>query len=414
MRLQIVTNTAAQVLGKILTAATTFFITILIARSFGVEGYGDFTKIITYISIFYLFADFGINAIYLQRDDHWQTLFGLRIILSAALLFLAIAILSFLPQGTYQGFTSLVRLGIIVYAATIIFQAIITTANAFFQKHLRYQHSTVAVGAGSILSLALIWFASRLFTTEAGIVASMFALVVGSAVAAIAALWFVKKSGQPLLPTFRLSLISPLFFASVPLGVTLLFNVVYFRIDTFILTLTRSTAEVGLYGLAYKVFELPLVLPTFVMNSVYPLFLTMLNHESGIVNQELRKKIRKVFLFMILASCFMIPVLWFVATLLPLIRPDFAVSVTALRILSLGLPFFFLTSLTMWSLIALRKQMTLMIIYSASMVLAIALDILFIPSYGYIAAAWITVISEAAVLLMSGFFLFRYLHKSDI
>ena len=54
-----------------------------------------------------------------------------------------------------------------------------------------------------------------------------------------------------------------LFIASFPLGLTLLFNVVYFHIDSIILTFTRTSAEVGIYGLAYKIFELPLVLPTF-------------------------------------------------------------------------------------------------------------------------------------------------------
>ena len=44
----------------------------------------------------------------------------------------------------------------------------------------------------------------------------------------------------------------------------------------------------------------------------------------------------------------------------------------------------------------------LVYIYGGSMVFNIALIMVFIPQYGYMAAAWITVASEALVLLVSG------------
>ena len=43
---------------------------------------------------------------------------------------------------------------------------------------------------------------------------------------------------------------------AVPLGLTLAVNEIYFRADTFILSLSRPVAEVGHYTLAYRIFEL--------------------------------------------------------------------------------------------------------------------------------------------------------------
>ena len=68
------------------------------------------------------------------------------------------------------------------------------------------------------------------------------ALLVGTAVIAGMALLLTRKLE-------RIILILPLscgayvvlFYASIPLGFTLLFNLVYFRIDSIILTVTRST-----------------------------------------------------------------------------------------------------------------------------------------------------------------------------
>lgn len=110
---------------------------------------------------------------------------------------------------------------------------------------------------------------------------------------------------------------------------------------------------------------------------------------------------------MILTSVFMIPVFWFAAPLVSFIKQDFSASVPALRVLSLGLPFFFVSSLVMWTLITLKKQIILMAVYGASMVVNIILNMWFVPEHGYMAAAWITVGSEGLVLLLSGIALMR-------
>ena len=58
--------------------------------------------------------------------------------------------------------------------------------------------------------------------------------------------------------------------AAVPLGLTLAVAELYFRADTFILSLSRDVDEVGRYALAYRLYELLGLLPAMVMASVYP------------------------------------------------------------------------------------------------------------------------------------------------
>jgi O-antigen/teichoic acid export membrane protein len=393
-------NTTAQIIGKCITGTVTFLFSILIARSFGPVGYGDFTKITIYVAFFYLVSDFGINAIYLQKNKTssptaWGVLLGLRLVGSVALSFIALSLLAFLPQGTSQGYTTAVRLGIIFFVPSIVSQAIITSANATFQKHLRYDVATVAVSVGSILSLVLLWVFSQILNIQVGAFASVCALLSGSIVSALIALGFVKKLGTPLLPVFDPKQLQSLLTAALPLGLTLLFNVVYFRVDSIILTLTRSTAEVGLYGFAYKLFELPLVIPTFFMNAMYPLFLAA-------TPDRFFHLIKRSFVLLFAGSLVLLIFSWYLSPLVVLIRPDFGGSSTALRILSLGIPFFFLSSLTMWALIARGHQKLLAGIYGSSMVITVLLDIFFIPKGGYVSASWITVVSEALVFCISG------------
>lgn len=411
MRIQpgVLSNTASQIFTKIIGAGTTLIVTLLIARQFGTIGYGDFIKVTTYVSFFFLLADFGFNAAFLQRHKElhaFPALLGTRIIAGFCFVFIALSLLSFLPRGQDQGYTDIVRLGIIIFSPAIIFQALITTANAIFQKHLRYGFSLLSVAAGSIITLLALWLLLPR-AGYAGIIGPV-VLLIGSIATAIAALAAVKKIEQSITVTFSPTHLTPLFFASLPLGLTLLFNVVYGHIDSVILTLTRGTSEVGIYGLAYKVFELILVVPTFFMNATYPLLLEAKNNAT-----RFRMILRSSLLFLGITSLAMVLIVWIFAPVLTVIRDDFSASVVPLRTLSLSLPFFFITSVVMWTLVALKKQTWLMIIYGGSMIGNILLNLWLIPRYGYNAAAWVTVLSEGIVLLLSGSFLTRLLARQN-
>jgi O-antigen/teichoic acid export membrane protein len=306
---------------------------------------------------------------------------------SAALIITALSILALVPGSTSQGYTPLVKLGILLFSPTILFQGFIASANAVFQKRLRYDLAAWAIFFGSTTTLLLLWKPSNLLMII-GIVA------IGTLVTAIFSFTFASRLVGHIRFAPTLGQMKRLLIPSIPLGITLLFNLVYFRADSVVITLTRPTAEVGFYGLAYKVFEVVLVFPTFFMNAVYPLMLQ--NH------LKFRKIFINSFLFLLSMSLVSLVVLWFAAPLLSLIKSDFNPSIGALRVLSLGLPFFFVTSATMWALIALKKQLALAIIYGASMIVNIAGNILLVPLYGFMAAAWLTGICEGLVLVLSG------------
>ncbi len=326
---RIAANTVAQVLGKFIGAGTSFIVAFLLARRLGAEGYGDFTKITTYVAPFFLLADFGLNAIFLQKKDsasQWPQLLGLRVAGGSVLIFLAIAVLAFLPHGTNQGYTALVRFGILLFAPAILFQALITTANALFQKHLRYGLATIAIAAGSLATILLV------LPLSIGVLSATVAVLVGTAATAGVSLLLAKRYTSLSVSLSRESL-TGLLVPSLPLGATLLFNLVYFRADMFLITLMRPTTEVGIYGLAYKVFEVALVIPTFFMNAIYPL---MIQETRNKEQARFKKILKQSFFFLLLVSCLLLLVTWFAAPLLTLVRLDFTASIAALRVLSLG------------------------------------------------------------------------------
>jgi O-antigen/teichoic acid export membrane protein len=315
-----------------------------------------------------------------------------------ALIALALVIVTLLPGSGTQGYTSFVRLGILLYSPTILFQAWITTGNAIFQKKLRYDFATWAIFFGSLVTVGLLWALFFVWQMP-GVTGALLALVAGAVVTAGTTMYFTLRLHP--YPLVRISIrdIMRLLIPSIPLGVTLLFNLIYFRADSVVITLTRPTAEVGIYGLAYKVFEVVLVFPTFFMNAVYPF---MVSQIAGKSHGRLTKIFTQSFIFLLCTSLAVAAAVWFAAPLLTLVKSDFIQSIGALRVLALGLPFFFVTSATMWALVAVKKQSALAIIYGASMIVNVAGNILLVPAYGFMAAAWLTVVSEGLVLVLSG------------
>lgn len=403
LRTKVAFNTAAQLGAKILSAGTTFFVTIVLARTYGAESFGDFVKVTAFVGLFFLATDFGLNAQWLKGRSPFATLLRARLFLAVVFAVLALVLLALLPKGVGMGYTQSVRLGIYLFLPAILFQSLLTSGNAVFQKTLRYEISTATLAAGAlvVLSSLLVLPALGVAGAMVGVGAMLGGIATTGVLSAVAA---GRLSPTPRVPTPRLKDTRELIVASVPLGLTLLFNVIYGHVDSIILATTRPTSEVAFYGFAYRVFEFALAIPTFFMNAVYPLLLGALGTNLPTIENPKRfaELARKAFITLAVSSVAMLLFLWIAAPLVSIVRPEFAASAPALRVLSLGLPMFFVSSLVMWMLIALGRLTSLVYLYGASMALNIILNLLFIPTYGFMAAAWITIVGEAFVLVVGG------------
>src|SRR3989344_514616 len=184
---KVIYNTAFQVFGKTFTATTTLIITLLIGKTLGPAGYGEFTKIFVFIGYFYTLVDFGLNSIYVKTAtakselNLLKVLVGLRIILALFLLLAVYIVTQALPFDPIKqtGFSPLVKMGIIIGSLTIFTQALFTTANAYFQRNLRYDLSTIAAIAGYLVILI-----STLYVTwvNGGLLGYVFSYVLGGIV----------------------------------------------------------------------------------------------------------------------------------------------------------------------------------------------------------------------------------------
>lgn len=409
LRRKIGYNTLCQLFGKFVSALSTFLILALVARRFGEAGTGEFTLIFSYTALFYLISDFGLNAVAVKKmvadkkksAFYFQNLLGLRIVFGLFLIAFAVLFSRFLP------YSKTFKLGIILTSLTILTQSIFTTSNALFQSRLRYDLSVLASSLGSLTTVFLVF----LFTQkELSLVNLLLAYPIGGIAMAAGSLFLVYSSLFLVRPAFDFKFWRILFLTTLPLSLTLVVDLLHFKIDTFILAYFRPITEVGTYNLSYKVFENILVFPVFFVNSIYPFLIE--NHTRGV--QKLRTMVKKSLLFLLFVA-FLISLFSFLFSpfiIRLLAGGGFSDSVLTLRILSFSLPAFFVTALLMWVLITLGKQWLLFKIYFLAMVLDLVLNLIFIPKYGFLAAAVTTGATEALVLILEGYFVWKFLKRT--
>lgn len=387
---KIASNTFAQLVAKFFGAGLTFLTTAVIIRLSGTTIFGDLTKSLALIAMGFTIIDFGLNAIVVRNfgkgnnlSSGFRELLITRLVLSILIVFSLNLLIQFLSGGYTAEIKSVFWIG----SLAIIFQGIFTSCNAVFQSKENYWNSTIAVILGAALSAGLTYYYTISSPT---LIHFLLANTLGYILMAIISLSLVK------IPIFsgplNFSFPTSLFAASLPLGAILLASVASSKLDTIIMGIYRPSSEVGEYGFAYRIFDVMLVLPAFIMNAVYP----------SLVRENLKKSIKlikQILLFMFISGIIISVIAIFLAPLILYIRPELTTSVRSLRLLVMSLPLFFLTAPLMWHQISLHQEKILLRIYLLATICNGTLNLFFTPTLGASSAAVITGTTELFIFI---------------
>jgi O-antigen/teichoic acid export membrane protein len=299
-----------------------------------------------------------------------------------------------------------VKVGIGIVALTIAAQAVLATTNAYFQANHKYNYSFFANLVAAIANTLLIIY---LANQKLNLLIVISAYTVAGIIGACTALVLVRKQVKSVSPIFDKKYWKELLKETLPLTISLVLNLIYFRIDGLILPIYRGLIEIGQYNVAYKMFDAILVIPNYFANALYPILLEKRTESINAFTSTIKKSAAILALIAVIGSILTILLAPFAIKVL--LNEDSTQTAQYLRILSSGLLFFFLSSISMWALIVIGKQKLLSYIYGTTMILNLVLNILLIPLYGATASAYITITTEALVLLLSGSLLIYNLQR---
>ncbi len=390
----IVVNTFYQALGKFGSALCMFGATLLLARFLGGEMFGEFTTVVTYLSLFYMSVDLGLNQIYLHvagnnAETHYAQFFNLRLLLGVVVSLVAIGVMWVLT-GLGANYTRLELWGVAIGVLMIPAYALVLTTTAIFQNRRHFNLAAIAQGIGSFVTLLGILF--WISISPSGVIGMLGGIVwwtIGTIVTSGLSIFYTHLKINLTAVNWRFW--ADLFKRSASLALALLANHAYVRWGILSLSWYRPAIEVGQYGLAFKFFEVALSLPIFFMNSYYPDLLEMSVLEIG---ERAKKLIQTLFL----GSLVVTGVLFVGAPLLSLVRVDFAQSVPYLRELSLITPIFFVTSPLVWYFVMYKKQQILAYIYGLAFLLFVVISPDLVIRHGASGAIMALGITEALVL----------------
>ncbi len=372
----------------------------------GQEGFGKYATILAFFSFFTAIADLGLGSVTAREisrvgADEGKILgniVALRLVSSIALFILSpLALLVF-------GYSSDVRVGILIAALAMVFSTLSFVLNAIFQKNLAMDKVAMVEFLGKLLQVGMIIIIVR---EDFGFLPVACTLVVSLAFNSLLALFLSRRYA-----TFKLHFDFPYWKEflrnSFPMGVTAVITFAYFKMDTILLSLYQSNAHVGIYNVAYKVMENLIFFPSMLSGLILPLLSRFIFTERARF-EEIADKTFKVFVLIVVP---IVVATWFLApSIIAIVSGGgFPESAPVLRILIFALGFIFFGSYFNMLLVVGNAQKKLMQTLIFAAIFNISLNVFLIPRYSYLGAAGTSLATEALVVLLTGFLVFRHVH----
>lgn len=393
-------NATAKIISTALALVGIGFIT----RYLGTEGFGNYSTVLAFFSFFVAIADLGLYSIatreisrpHADEKKIMGNVFSLRIISSLIVLIITPAILLFLPYP-YE-----VKLGIVLASTSFAFSVTYSVLNGIFQKNIAMDKVAIADVLGKIIQTGIIILAVKENLGFSVIVSSLLFYMVFNFV--VVYLWSRKYLKFKL--EFDFSYWKKFLRESLPMGASVAITFVYFKIDTIMLSVMRTSSDVGIYNAAYKVIENITFFPGMMIGLIFPLISRDIFHNRKSF-QSVSDKTFKIFLILVVPL--LIGTLFLAHGIINLIGgAQFLDATNTLRVLIFALGFIFFSNFFNNVLIAANLQKKLVWILAGCAVFNIVSNLIFIPIYSYNGAAVISVLTEFSVATATFYLTYKY------
>lgn len=378
-----------------------FVLFLVLVRTVSVSDYGIYSLVWAQVALFGPLVDFGTTSYGIVHLGSGQTkklndLFSFRLFLAVAVFLLTIA-LSFFMKFSSRLIFFIFLTSFSIFATMFSGSYLILTS--LLQK--LYASSLLSVGFNFVLISSLI---ISLLTTHS--IGSIFWII------------FIVYSGYAFVNAIRIkSELGKLKFDFHP-GIWIeiakksyiyvligLFASLYFKIDVFILQFFKGEAAVGIYSAGYKFLDALILIAASYNISATPLLASLRKKSLHLMISRMKKDL--IFLTLI-GGVISFGIFICAPYLLPLVLKDAYIhSITVLRIAIFALPLILLTSVFLNALYVMNKAYIVVGVFFVQAIVNGMLNFIFIPHYSYIAASYITVLSELINLaLVATFFIY--------
>jgi O-antigen/teichoic acid export membrane protein len=396
----VIKNTFTIFAGRASNALFLFLLTLVVSRHFGPALFGVFSFLTTIVVSANTFSSLGLD-VWMVREitkapekakQYFSTILGLKAGTSLVTLLLVFLIF----QATDLPETTLHLLWIL--SISLIFNTVSQTLWHYGDCFKEFVYHSFLWAASNIVKsltgIALILLYGELELLIIGI-------VFAEALALILSLYVIRRRFGPFAPQFQFSVWWSYLSRSAPIGLGVIFSVLYFRLDIVMLQLMTDDRVVGFYSAAYKLFEIVVILPHSLMIVLFPSLVEEFHKDRGTFEISFKKAFM---VFFMVGSSIALVFYSFSNEIIGLIYGNgFLFSVKVLDVLAIAMSLSFLIFLLSNILIVSGREMTNTWSLVGATILNVALNFALIPIHGELGAAWTTVVCEVVLIGVLGF-----------
>lgn len=405
----LIRNSGFLFLNGIATNILSFFALMYVARYLGPEKYGVYSFVFAFVYFLNFIPDLGVHQILVREaakePEKAGKLIGngtmVKFCLSSVALILAFVLINVtnFPPSTKSALY-IASLGLLVSGTGAY--------GIIYEAKLRMEYSLLFNLANKVYFLAFVFLA---IVNNLGLNSFIFASVSATLLHNLLMVLFSKKLVDVSFD-FDPSLIKKLLKESIPIAIASVFTIIYFRTDILMLSFLRGDAEVGFYSAAYRLTDALVFLPSVITTSTFPVMSKYFKDSFDAFSFAFARTFKYLF-----ATGLIIAVLVTFASdkIIDIVYgSDYQSSAVALQILIWATAIMFINVLISSTCVSSGNQQIISKTSILAAMLNVILNLMFIPSIGYIGAAIATVFSSLGSMLFGLFWIQKKLLHKDI
>jgi O-antigen/teichoic acid export membrane protein len=405
-RLRVAKNTAALLILRLVVPLLSMAVVLAVSRLLGTEGLGRYTLAFSFLYFFNTLAPLGLYTLITRegaRDPvqlEGMLANALTLTTVASLVLTAMMIgLSFALHYDADTRSALILVSLAILPCTVG-----TLLDGAFTALERMEFMTITAGVESLfkvgVGVAVLFFGY-------GLDAVLIAAVVARLLACAVSIWLLERTNVRVRWAMDREIVRSLAREAPTFLLISVFAAIYWRIDILMLSWLCEIEDVGLYGAAWRLLELAIVVPQSFCQSLYPQMASAIRSEAGTLGWLNRTAGRYLLVLSVPAAvCTTI----LAGPLLALLYGEpFRAAGSTLAVLMWTVVPYGWVRYHAYVLLAADRQRTALAFNVLMAVVNVGLDLIFIPAYRYLGAAVATLISVAFYACAQQVYLSRHL-----
>jgi O-antigen/teichoic acid export membrane protein len=392
-RRRLTADIGVQLVGRVLNLILGVVVTLVVVRALGEHRYGQWSTIAAVGELLGYLGEFGIDQVIIRqaaKDPEREpellgSLVSIRFLLSIPVTIAFIAITLALSSSNAMRISSLIFIPLVLLPP-------LTSLAVVFQLRVRNDLSMLLLTLNSVVWTA---GAAAVSVLSGGIVAMSVAFIGALVLTTVVQTIVVKRIARIQIRGSR-HLWNELIRFSVPVGIALTLTFAYGRIDQILVFKIAGTDAAGVYGAMYRILNTTSFLPTAVFTTLFPVL-------SASDPARTRRLLQLSMEYLAMVS---LPIFAFVLVAAePVIRllfgTEFLSGAATLRILMGAFVVICFGYVAGSMSIVLRLQKYFVRYALIALVFNVGLNLIFVPKYGFVAAAWVTLGTELMVEVLA-------------